>query len=361
MIRLFGLSARTLAAVYIAFGLAALILFAAPLWVAWTQTIEAGREEILREDVQRLTEVFRRTGPDGLVAFVRERVGLQIAGERILLLTDASLHPLAGNLPAWPAGLPTQGGTDRITLELDGKPTRAVLVHATLDGGYNLLVGRDTQRFAPLETHFWYGLGAATAVLAIVGVFGSMLIRRAILARVHGIQATASAIMQGDLSHRLATGQGNDELDTLAQTINRMLEQIEHLFNGVRNVSNSIAHDLRTPLAELRSRLEELALTKPSPTETFAELDGAVADVDRVIAIFDALLRLAQIDTGMRRKGFVPLDAAAVAAEAVEFYQPAAELKGVALQFRANGPAPTSVTLRLMPNANSLIVLVENV
>ncbi|HEU4627392.1 MAG TPA: HAMP domain-containing protein, partial [Steroidobacteraceae bacterium] len=319
MTRLLGASARTLAAVYIAFGVAALILFAAPLWLAWTQTIEAGREEILREDAQRLTEVFRHNGPEGLAAFIRERVGLQIAGERILLLTDASLHPLAGNLSEWPAGLPTKSGTDNLIVNLDGKRARAVLVHVQLDGGYNLLVGRGTERFAPLETHFWYGLGAAIAVLAIVGICGGILIRRAILTRVQGIQATASAIMQGDLSHRLATGHSDDELDTLARTINRMLEQIEHLINGVRNVSNAIAHDLRTPLAELRSRLEELALTKPSPAETFAELDAAVADVDRVIAIFDALLRLAQIDTGMRRKGFVPLDAAAVAAEAVEF------------------------------------------
>jgi signal transduction histidine kinase len=135
-----------------------------------------------------------------------------------------------------------------------------------------------------------------------------------------------------------------------------MLEQIEHLINGVRNVSNAIAHDLRTPLAELRSRLEELSLTRPSPNETFAEVDAALADVDRVIAIFDALLRLAQIDTGMRRKGFAPLDAATVAAEAVEFYLPAAELKGVALSFHADGPAPTSGDPVLLAQAVSNLI-----
>ena len=90
-----------------------------------------------------------------------------------------------------------------------------------------------------------------------------------------------------------------------------MLDQIEQLVHGVRDVSNSIAHDLRTPLAELRSRLEELSLTRPPPEETFAEIDAAVADVDRVIRIFNALLRLAEIDTGMRRSGFVPVDARA--------------------------------------------------
>ncbi len=108
--------------------------------------------------------------------------------------------------------------------------------------------------------------------------------------------------------------------------------------HGVRNVSNSIAHDLRTPLAELRSRLEQLSLIRPSSEETYAEIDGAVADVDRVIRIFDALLRLAEIDAGLRRSGFVSFDVSDLAANAVEFYEPAAELKSIDLKFRTDGP-----------------------
>jgi signal transduction histidine kinase len=125
------------------------------------------------------------------------------------------------------------------------------------------------------------------------------------MSRVFSIGQTVTAIIHGDLKHRLPTQSSDDELNTLSRTINGMLEQIELLVHGVRNVSNSIAHDLRTPLAELRSRLEELALMRPPPETTFAEIDGAVADVDRVIRIFDALLRLAEIDAGMRRSGFV--------------------------------------------------------
>src|SRR6185437_14471347 len=106
----------------------------------------------------------------------------------------------------------------------------------------------------------------------------------------------------------LPTVRSGDEFDTLAQTLNGMLDHIEYLIAGISNVSNSIAHDLRTPLAELRSRLEELATTRPPPGETFTEIDAAVADVDRVMRIFSALLRLAEIDSGARRSGFVPVD-----------------------------------------------------
>jgi signal transduction histidine kinase len=134
----------------------------------------------------------------------------------------------------------------------------------------------------------------------------------------------------------------SDELDTLSRTINGMLDQIEQLLHGVRDVSNSIAHDLRTPLAELRSRLEELSLTRPGPEETYAEIDAAVVDVDRVIGIFNALLRLAEIDSGVRRSGFVPVNAAEVARQAVDFYQPAAELKGIGLQYDGQAPAQIS-------------------
>jgi signal transduction histidine kinase len=330
-------SAFTLAFSYVAFGIAALVLFAAPLWYSWQVTIQESRTEILRADTQRLSEQFRRDGVPGLSAFIENRVGLQIPGERILLLADPRLQRLAGNLPAWPDGVPSHSGTYTLPLNLDGRHTHAMLVHTVLPGGYNLLVGRDLALFAPLARRFWYGLAAAAVVLSIAGVLGGLLIRRAVLLRVEGLRQTVLAIVQGDWGHRLPLKSNSDELDTLSLTINGMLDQIEQLLHGMRDVSNSIAHDLRTPLAELRSRLEELSLTRPDPEETFAEIDAAVVDVDRVIGIFNALLRLAEIDSGVRRSGFVPVNAELVAKQAVDFYQPAAELKGVGLLYRGSG------------------------
>jgi signal transduction histidine kinase len=333
-------SALTLAAGYIALGLAALALFAAPLWYAWRVTIQDGRYEILQSDALRLTEVFRREGATGLVSYMDNRVAMQIAGERLLLLTDSALRPMAGNLSAWPANVPSQAGQYIAPLQMGRHVSDVALVRTDLPGGYHLLVGRDVARYEPLERRFWYALASAVGILSVVGTFGGILIRRALMTRIHGIRQTVSAIIQGDLRHRLETQHRGDELNTLSQTINGMLDQIEQLIQGVRNVSNAIAHDLRTPLAELRSRLEELSLTRPDSTHTFAEIDAAVTDVDRVIGIFNALLRLAEIDSGLRRSGFVPVDLGEVAAAAVEFYQPAAEVRNSSLILESDGSAP---------------------
>jgi signal transduction histidine kinase len=349
-------SAVSLALGYVALGITALVLFAAPLWYAWQVTIQEGRAEILQADAQRLTDIFHREGAAGLKAFIDARVGMQIAGERILLLTDASMHPLAGNLSMWPSTVPARPGNYTIQVEVGNQGAQPALVHVAMVGSHNLLVGRYNTIFAPLQTRFWYGLTAAIAVLSIAGLLVGLITRRALMSRIHSIRQTVSAIMHGDLKHRLPTHLNNDELNTLTRTINGMLEQIELLVHGVRNVSNSIAHDLRTPLAELRSRLEELALIRPPPEQTYAEIDGAVADVDRVIRIFDALLRLAEIDAGMRRSGFVALDVADIAANAVEFYAPAAELKNIDLAFRSDGPASISGDPVLLAQALSNLI-----
>src|SRR5271170_2956658 len=349
-------SALSLALGYVALGITALVLFAAPLWYAWQVTIQDGRSEILQADAQRLADVYRREGSSGLKSFIDTRVHMQIAGDRILLLTDVSLQPLAGNLFQWPRKLPAATGNYRVDIDTVDHGIQETLVHVARLGRYYLLVGRDNKLFAPLQTRFWYGLAAAIAVLCIAGLLVGLITRRALMSRVHSIRRTVSAIIHGDLKHRLPTHLNDDELNTLSRTINGMLDQIELLVHGVRNVSNSIAHDLRTPLAELRSRLEQLSLIRPSSDETYTEIDGAVADVDRVIRIFDALLRLAEIDAGLRRSGFVLLDVSDLAANAVEFYEPAAELKSIDLKFRTDGPVWISGDPVLLAQALSNLI-----
>ena len=357
MNRLLRSSPVTWALGYLLLGLAALVAFAVLLWYAWNVSIFSGREEILHADAQHLADVFAHEGPAGLTAHIDARLRLQIVGERTLLLTDAAYRPLAGNLAAWPREIPDDSGAHAVMVnELAGQPAHTLLLRTTLPGGYHLLVGRDLGFYLPLERQFAWGLTAAITFLFVLGVAGAVLIRRQVLARVQGIRTTVSAIMAGDLHQRLPAPGSGDELDTLSQTINGMLDHIERLIRGVSDVSNSIAHDLRTPLAELRSRLEELSLTRPAPAQTFAEIEAAVADVDRVMRIFAALLRLAELDTGARRSGFVRLDASKVAAEVVEFYEPAAEQKGVAFSFASRGEAAVAGDPVLLAQALSNLI-----
>ncbi len=341
---------------YIALSITVLALFAAPLWYTWRQNVEQVRTELLREDVQGLTEIFDNQGPEVLAAVIAARVKNQHVAYSIILFTDARLSPLAGNLAAWPREAPDTPGVHKLTITDGSRPIRALLMRSTLPGGYNLLVGRDNARFRPLEALFLYGLAGAAGILAVAGAVGGWLIRRTLLSEVHRIRQTTCAIVDGDLSHRLPLRGESDELDQLAQTVNRMLDQIEQLVHGVRNVSNAIAHDLRTPLAELRSRLEELSVARPDTETTFAEIEAAVADVDRVIGVFNALLRLAEIDTGARRAGFIPVDVVKVASDVAEFYQPVAELKGVNLAFECDGDPTVAGDPLLLSQAISNLI-----
>jgi signal transduction histidine kinase len=337
MARYLRSSAFRLALGYIAVSIAVLGLFAAPLWYAWRQNVQEVRTELLREDAQSLADIFQNQGPGVLAAVIDARVKSQQVANSLILFSDPSRSRLAGNLDAWPQQAPDSPGVHRVTIAEGDRSIRALLMRTTLPGGYTLLVGRDNARFRPLEALFLYGLAGAAGVLLVAGVASGLLIRRALLSEIHSIRQTTCAIVAGDFSRRLPAPSGSDELALLTHTVNRMLDQIEQLVHGVRNVSNAIAHDLRTPLAELRSRLEELLVARPDAERTFAEIEAAVADVDRVIAIFNALLRLAEIDTGARRSGFVPVNVDQVANDVVEFYQPVAELKGVNIAFESSG------------------------
>jgi hypothetical protein len=179
-------------------------------------------------------------------------------------------------------------------------------------------------RTAIFNALLWGGV-----VAVLIGAVAGTVFRRLVITRVAAIGEAASTIVAGNLRERVPVAGSGDEFDALAGTINQLLAQIERLIDGVRNVSNAIAHDLRTPLAETRGRLEELLRKRPPPEATFSEIEETVADIDRLIGVFNALLRLAEIDSGVRRAGFVRVDLADVVRSVAELYQPAAEAKGI--------------------------------
>ncbi len=224
--RFFRFSPSRLALVYIALSVLALALFAIPLWYAWRVNISTFRAYVQGEDMQSLVDIFHREGAKGLASAMESRVR-SLPGDEIMVFADASKLRLAGNLSAWPAEVPDAPGTYGLVIDRGGGSTvRVVASHVRLPGGYHLLMGRESARFESLVERFWYGIGGAVGIVLVLGAIVGWLIHRALLSQVSEISRTASAIVEGDLSRRVATRGGSDELDTLARTVNGMLEQL---------------------------------------------------------------------------------------------------------------------------------------
>src|SRR5579862_4071611 len=203
MIKVLRSSALRFAVGYLALGLVALALFAAPLWYTWDTTLERASSSVLQADVQRVTEVYRREGAAGLRAYINTRTVVPVlSGDRLLILADSEFRPLAGNATVWPNNVPTAPGSYTISMQVGGEPTKIAAMVASLPDGYKLLVSRDRRLWVPLERRFWFALAGAVAILCVFGMLGGVLIRRHLMTRVQTVQQMVSAIMQGDLTRR---------------------------------------------------------------------------------------------------------------------------------------------------------------
>jgi signal transduction histidine kinase len=330
MLRLLRSTSVRLALGYVALFVASSLLLVGFLWWRTAGYLDRKTDAVIATDAREITDQLRDFGLPGAIEAIRVRTAEAPGDPGIYLLADQRLKPLAGNLPAWPAAVGPKPGSYEVEIAADGQLRTARLLRVRLPGGLNLLVGRDMEDRAELRALIVDGLCWAAGTAFLLAIGGGVLVRRAVLHRVGMINDAASAIVRGDLSQRVPVHDAADAFDQLSRTINRMLQQIHQLVEGVRNTVNVIAHDLRTPLAELRARLEELSRMRPGGEAAYDEVQKSVADIDRVIAVFNALLRLAEIDSGLRRSGFRRVDLADLAAEVAELYAPLTEEKGAA-------------------------------
>jgi len=182
-----------------------------------------------------------------------------------------------------------------------------------------------------IEQLVWRALLAGGAVALLLAIGGALLFRRQLEHRVGAIRRTALEIEAGDLSRRIPVSAVDDEFARLNRDINHMLDRIEHLMDGVRHVSNAIAHDLRTPLARIRSRLEEALRPAESMTELAGTARFAIQQIDELIKMLDKLLQIAEAESGARRQSFTPVRLALVLSDVVELYDATAEAEGITL------------------------------
>lgn len=303
----------------------------AVLWWATAGALDRQTIASIRTDETTLVERFREQGTTGLIEGIEERLALDAQNEAIYLLTDENGRRIAGNLRDWPTAIGEDGAWFRTRIQHDGAVAEA-RVHRRDLPGLRLLVGRDESERVQLRLLLTEGVvWSLGAVLLFAGV-GAALIRRALQARMRPAVATALGIAGGDLSHRVPISGQGDEFDRLGATMNDMLDRIAALMAGLRSVSDAIAHDLRTPIARARAKMEESLTTASGEPELRAAMEEGIADLDNITRVFQALLRIAEAEAGARRAAFAPLDLPEVLSDAAEFYEAMAEARDQRLE-----------------------------
>src|ERR1700738_2175418 len=330
-----GTHAFRLAALY--FLVFAASVLGALLFVYLTSAgfVERQTEATLDAEITGLAEQYVQRGLSGLIQIVAARSAGDRGDAMIYLVTDPDGKPLAGNIAAWPAGVPTHSTWLSFALErtINGRhevhPARGRLF--VIPGGYRLLVGRDISDAAAFRSEVRTTLLWAGLIALGIGLIGGTMMSRNLLRRVEQVNRTSERVMAGNLSDRVPLHGTSDEFDQLAANLNRMLDQIERLMTAMREVTDDVAHDLKTPLARMRARLE-LALIGPADSAGQTEaIRSAINEADRLLATFNALLSIAELEAGTRRDDTEPLDLAEVARLAVELYEPVAEENGFVL------------------------------
>ncbi|MDB5372990.1 MAG: sensor histidine kinase, partial [Belnapia sp.] len=307
----------------------AAIALVAVLWWATAGALDRQTDAAVRADAVALAERWREAGAAGLAEAIEERLAVDIENESIYLLMEVDgQRRLAGNLDRWPEAAAAPDGTWFRTRVLhDGVAAEARLHRLELPG-LRLLVGRDESEREQLRRLLTEGVFWASGAVALFALLGAWLLRHALQARMRPVFATTAAIAGGDLGSRVPLSGRGDEFDRLAQTLNTMLERIGTLMEGVRGVSDAIAHDLRTPIARARAKLEDALSAAPDEPALRATVEQGIADLDAISRIFQALLRIAEAEAGARRAAFAPLDLSVVLADAAEIYEVAAEARG---------------------------------
>lgn len=293
-------------------------------------------EAAIQAEVAGFQDSYQRAGMSGLVMAINRRSDPNLAEHGVYALVDGAGQVVAGNLSYWPQFSPEQDSDIWVNFKIlerteateETADVRAVRFF--VPDGYGLLVGRDIRDAQQFRRQLLDSFGTGIALTVIVGLLGGLLFGTAAMRRIETIARTCRTIMRGDLSKRVPVKSANDEIGELSTAVNAMLDQIERLMVGMQQVSDNVAHDLRTPLNRLRSRLEAAQRHVRDP-DAKAAIESALDDADGLLATFAALLRIARAEAGLQRN-FVNLDLAAIGHDVAEMYQPLAEEKNVAFE-----------------------------
>ena len=324
--------------------------------VAWWATTGFAARQLaadVEQEVGVLLRAARLGGAPSVAVSVEARMAADRAGTGYYLLAGPDGRRLAGNL----ARAPRAAGWSTLRLEGGPGPEAEVLALGTrLPDDAFLVVARDLAPVRSLETRLLGAAGWVGGAALLLGLLGGFLMGRGVSRRAAAMEAALAAVEAGEIGRRLPARAGGDEFDRLAGRINATLDRLQGLMATVRQVTDDVAHDLRTPLSRLRQRLEAAAAGRDADARS--AVAGAMEECDRILGVFEALLRIAQVEGGGSRASFAPFDLSGVAEAVTEVYGPAAEERRQTLETRIAPGAPAWGDRELV--TQMLANLVEN-
>ena len=300
-------------------------------WVAEvtvTSALERQARDRVETEAASLVAEYQRHGLAGLRSTIEERSS---AAKRRLqyAIIDAQSQAIAGDRYLAEFAQTTSSAAQRVPRYNGENATDNIVVASrSLDDGLRLVIADNLESVEDVEDVVMNGFLVALALALLLGLGAGALFTRSLLHRVDSVTRTAEAIIAGDLSQRIALTGSGDDFDRLSTTLNLMLDKIQDLLENLRQVTNDIAHDLRTPLARLRQRLEDARVRASAPADYELAIDRAIAEADTLLDTFSALLRIAQIEAGVRRSSFRSVDLSEVMRRVAEAYGPALEDSG---------------------------------
>jgi signal transduction histidine kinase len=299
------------------------------VYLSTSSYVRSRSDRGIMTEYSSLQGAYERSGRDGLIALLEQRIADKSFADNVYLLVDPSLAILGGNLRAWPlAATAASGWTEFRASESLGSATNRPLVRAmlqTFPGGDRLLVGRDIGDLDSFADQIKTAMISAAALLFVVAGVASILVTRRTVGRIEQINATSRAIMQSGLDKRIPLRGTHDEWDRVAENLNQMLERIETLMGEIKQVGDNVAHDLRTPLTRMRGRLEKAYHGERDGEVDQTLIGDTIADLDAVLRMFASITRIAQIETQARQDAFRTVNLVDIAGEVVELYDAAAE------------------------------------
>jgi signal transduction histidine kinase len=319
--------------------------------------LERQIEQTIRAEINGLQDQYRIRGVPGILDVIVRR-STDANGALYELSTHEGVH-IAGNLAAFPDGKNLDGQWFDFPYKV-GKDKNAVehmarAFHVELSDEYELLVGRDVHELMQFRQLIRETLYVALGMALLLGLGGGLLMSRNFLKRVDAITETSHSIMAGDLTRRMPVSGSGDELDRLSSSLNDMLSQIERLMAGMKEVSSNVAHDLKTPLTRMRARVEA-ALRNNDKAEYKGALNQTIEECDALLRTFNALLSIAQAESGQVREGLVVLDAYETLADVVELYEPLVEEAGGTLKLEAREGLRVRANRQLLAQAVSNLI-----